>query len=74
MPQELKGLLRYTRYHLLDTAVLRGAESQELKLAIAGDLRAEVEFSLRGTPQRSRFLSTPCKSTGSGTRRLLGRC
>jgi hypothetical protein len=37
---------------LLDTAVLRGAESEEMRLAVAGDLRAEVEFSLRGTPQQ----------------------
>jgi len=52
VPQELKGLLRYTRYHLLDTAVLRGAESEEMRLAVAGDLRVEVEYSLRGTPQQ----------------------
>jgi len=52
VPQELKGLLRYTRYHLLDTAVLRGAEGEELTLAIAGDLRADAEFTLRGTPQQ----------------------
>lgn len=51
VPQELQTLLRFSRYHLLDTAMIRGAEGEQLRLAIAGDLLAEVRFGLRGTPQ-----------------------
>jgi hypothetical protein len=47
VPAELKTLLRFTSYHLLDSAFVRGTEEQPMRLALAGNLAGEVRFEVR---------------------------
>jgi hypothetical protein len=47
VPAELKSLLRYSRYTLLDSAFLRATERSEQRIAIAGDMLGEVEFEVQ---------------------------
>ena len=47
VPAELKTLLRFTRFHLLDSAFVRGTEEQGMRLALAGNLAGRVTFEVR---------------------------
>jgi hypothetical protein len=47
VPAELKALLRFTRYRLLDAAYLRGTEDQAMRVALAGGLSGRVRFQVR---------------------------
>jgi hypothetical protein len=47
VPAELKTLLRYTRYRLLDSAYLRGTEDRTMTVTLAGNLEGRVEFEVR---------------------------
>jgi hypothetical protein len=47
VPQELKTLLTFGRYHLLDSGFIRGKEKEKLTLTLAGNLTCQVEFKLR---------------------------
>jgi len=47
VPAELKSLLRYSRYTLLDSALLRATERTEQRIAVAGDMLGEVEFEVQ---------------------------
>jgi hypothetical protein len=47
VPSELKTLLRFTRYHLLDSAYVRGTEDEEMSLTLAGNLSGTVKFDVR---------------------------
>lgn len=47
VPAELKSLLRYNRYTLLDAAFLRATERTEQRIAVAGDMLGEVEFEVQ---------------------------
>lgn len=56
VPQELKSLLRFNTYHLLDSGYVRGGEKETLRLALAGSLLGEVRFRVRaGTPPAIEF-------------------
>jgi hypothetical protein len=44
VPAELKGILKYDRYTLLDSAVVRGIENKELTITLAGNMQSELEF------------------------------
>ena len=46
VPAELKSLLKYSRYSLLDSAFLRATQDSQHTIALAGDLRGEVEFDI----------------------------
>jgi len=47
VPAELKTLLRYARYGLLDSAFLRGSEGETHRIALASNLNGELEFRVR---------------------------
>lgn len=47
VPGELKNLLRYSRYGLLDSAFLRGLEGETHRIAVAGNLTGELGFRVR---------------------------
>lgn len=47
VPQELKDLMRFTRYRLLDSAFVRGTEREPMRLALAGTLTGEIQFEVR---------------------------
>ena len=44
IPAELKTLLRYTRFAQRDSAILRGMESDELRMILDGHLNAKIQF------------------------------
>ena len=46
VPAELKSMLKYNRYTLLDSAVLRGMEAEDLRLALL-NLNGRVRFNVR---------------------------
>jgi hypothetical protein len=47
VPAELKSMLKYNRYTLLDSAVLRGMEAEDLRLALANNLNGKLRFNVR---------------------------
>jgi hypothetical protein len=47
VPAELKSLLRYSRYTLLDSAFLRATERTEQRITVAADMLGEVEFEVQ---------------------------
>jgi len=47
VPAELKALLRFSKYRLLDSAFLRGVEEETMRVALAGNLSGEVRFEVR---------------------------
>jgi hypothetical protein len=47
VPAELKTLLRFTRYRLLDSAYVRGSADQTMRVALAGTLSGRVKFEVR---------------------------
>ena len=47
VPAELKTLLRFTRYRLLDSAYVRGTEDEDMSLTLAGNLSGTVKFDVR---------------------------
>jgi hypothetical protein len=48
VPAELKSLLRFTRYHLLDSAFVRGTEEESMRIMLAGrDMSGRIKFELR---------------------------
>jgi hypothetical protein len=47
VPAELKTLLRFTRYRLLDSAYLRGLEGRGMTVTLAGNLESKVEFTVK---------------------------
>jgi len=51
VPPELKSLLRYSRYTLLDSAFLRATERTEQRITVAGDMLGEVEFEVQNDGQ-----------------------
>jgi len=51
VPAELKSLLRYSRYTLLDSAFLRATERTEQRITVAGDMLGEVEFEVQNDGQ-----------------------
>ncbi|HZO52843.1 MAG TPA: hypothetical protein VFB63_09005 [Bryobacteraceae bacterium] len=48
VPAELKSLLRYTRYGLLDSGFVRGIDGKQLQLNLAGNMLCQVEFRMSG--------------------------
>jgi hypothetical protein len=48
VPAELKNLLKYDRYALLDSAIVRGIENKELTVTLAGNMEGELEFDFDG--------------------------
>ena len=48
VPAELKNLLRYTRYGLLDSGFVRGIDGKQLQLNLAGNMLCQVEFHMSG--------------------------
>jgi hypothetical protein len=48
VPAELKKLLTFTRYGLLDSAYIRGGEEEPLRIALAGSLLGFVRFEMEG--------------------------
>ena len=71
VPQELKNLLRFSRYRLLDAAMIRGGEGETLRLAIAGELRARMQFEMREGGKLEYDLEIHAPSSGKGTDVLL---
>jgi len=47
VPAELKSVLRYSRYSLRDSAILRGMEADRLQIALGGNLTGKMTFHLR---------------------------
>lgn len=47
VPAELKTLLRYASYGLLDSAFLRGVEGETHRIALDGNLSGEIRFRVR---------------------------
>jgi len=47
VPAELKSMLKYNRYTLLDSAVLRGMEAEDLRLALGNNLNGKLRFNVR---------------------------
>jgi len=47
VPAELKTLLKYTRFALLDSAILRGMEGDTLQIGLANHLGCHLRFGLR---------------------------
>ncbi len=47
VPAELKSMLRYARYGLRDSALLRGVEANNLTIALAGNLSGQMRFSVQ---------------------------
>lgn len=48
VPPELKSMLNFRSYHLLDSALIRGQEDRDLEIALAGSLKGELEFDVEG--------------------------
>ena len=48
VPAELKNLLRYTRYGLLDSGFVRGLDGRQLQLNLAGNILCQLEFHVSG--------------------------
>jgi hypothetical protein len=47
VPAELKSMLKYTRFTLLDSAVVRGMEAESLRLALGGNLSGKLSYTAR---------------------------
>src|SRR5712692_7582868 len=47
VPAELKSLLRYGQYTQRDLAVLRGMESEQLRLTLGGNMSGNLNFRVR---------------------------
>ena len=47
VPAELKTLLKYTRYGLMDSTVVRGMEADRLRIALGGNLAGSLRFVMR---------------------------
>lgn len=47
VPAELKSMLKYNRYTLLDSAILRGMEAEDLRQVLANNLNGRVRFNVR---------------------------
>lgn len=47
VPAELKSMLKYNRYTLLDSAVLRGMEAENIRIALGGNLGGYLLFKMR---------------------------
>jgi hypothetical protein len=74
IPAELKKLLTFTHYRLLDSGYIRGLEGEELVLRLAGDLRGEVTFRVRsGSTSRDLEYNVEIEGPGppSGSPRKL---
>lgn len=44
VPPELKSMLNFRSYSLLDSAMIRGQEDRDLEITLAGSLKGELEF------------------------------
>ena len=72
VPAELKSLLRYSRYGLLDNAYLRGEEREGHRIAVAGNLRGRLRYTVEpNAPLRIEFeIDGPPDDKGKSTRLL----
>ena len=62
VPAELKSLLRYNRYALRDSAVLRGLESEGLRLELASNLLCRMSFRVRDTIELELLIQGPLQT------------
>lgn len=66
VPAELESLLRYSRYAQQDSAVLRGMESDLLRIGLAGNMSGEMDFRVRDA-QMAPLLGVQLTITGPGS-------
>ena len=62
VPAELKSLLRYNRYAQRDSAVLRGLESDPLRLELASNLMCRMSFRVRDTIELELLIQGPLQT------------
>ena len=47
VPAELKTLLKFTRYRLMDSAYVKGVEDESMRVFLAGKLSGRIRFDVR---------------------------
>jgi hypothetical protein len=78
VPAELKSILNFRSYHLLDSAFIRGQEGRKLEITLADSLKGELRFDVQGDSNAGLLrvevdLLGPPKESGSRSRLLETR-